>query len=203
VNHISKHQISTLTIIQLLQFIAMSKSTVFSEADQALMIAIFRQMGIGKIDYEKIRIDLGLPTKNAAQMRVTRLRAKLEKGGAMTSPSSTPKSTVRLSFKNSSKSDDGGYSKKRKMSESDADNEEEVDMLEVKDEESIQDSANLVLENPTRRLPHRQARVTSFKEVDSGDDLAAGEDLFEDLGGNGGASEESEHLARSPSDEEA
>jgi len=65
----------------------MAHPTTFTEADLALMVGIFAQTE-SKIDNEKLRIHLGLSTKNMAAVRLCRFRAKLAKMTA-TSPTAT------------------------------------------------------------------------------------------------------------------
>lgn len=68
----------------------MAPAIAFTEEDTKLMVALISQMGVGNIDYIKLREDLGLPPGNAANMRVSRLKSKLAKAteqGIATSPS--------------------------------------------------------------------------------------------------------------------
>jgi len=151
-----------------------------------------------------------LPTKNAAGMRVSRLKAKLAKGGAgavepTTPTTQKPKSTPSKARRGSS----GSSAKKRKISTSDADEEEEdeVDMVIPKEEgEGAKNIApeQLALETPTRRLPQRKARVISFKE-ESEEEFEVSEDLFEDLGAGDatmGSGESEAGLLANPFDDE-
>lgn len=186
----------------------MSRNITFSAADQAVMIGILKQIEVGKIDNEKLRVELGLPTKNAASVRVSRLKAKLARGAgaAEFSNMTTPKSKSIPS--KARRGSSGSSAKKRKISMSDTEDEEEdeVDMViprEEGDGAGEGASEQPVLETPTRRLPQRKARVISFKEETSEEEV--GEDLFEDLGAGDagmGSGESEVGLVGSPSDDE-
>lgn len=161
----------------------MSSNLHFTDADHALMVAILKQVEVGKIDNERLRVDLGLNTKSAASVRLSRLRAKLGKEGVrQTGPPTTPKAK---SSPNKGKAGGENTSKKRKLSMSDDedDEEEEIDLvvptLEEK-EEGEEKVAIIVTETPTRKLPQRKARVMTFKQ-ESDHDFDSGEDLSEDF----------------------
>lgn len=146
---------------------------------------------MGKIDNERLRVDLGASTKNAIAIRVSRLKAKLHGGTrAKKSPSSILlpvrskyAMVSQIIFANTEvfpiapiskgKGKIGGRGgKKRKLSMSDADDEESIDAL-LKEENGEVGRDDLVIETPTRQLPARQARVLSFKEDDSDDELVS------------------------------
>jgi len=186
----------------------MSKAVTFTAADQAVFFAIFQQVDVGKIDKERLRIDLGLPTKTAARMRITRLKQKLAKGAPSSSSAPGPeaKTPPRKPAKGSTTS---SSPKKRKINMSETEDEDEVDLLEIKDELTGEPDDGPVFETPTRRLPQRQARFTSFKEEseeeeeEEEEEKDISEDLFENSAAGARRSEESEKLAGSPFDEEA
>jgi len=46
-------------------------------AEQAVLVAVFEQIDISRIDKEKLQVGLSSPTKNAAGKRLTRVREKL------------------------------------------------------------------------------------------------------------------------------
>jgi len=90
------------------------------------------------------------------------------------------------------------------MSDTDDEDEDEVDLLEIKDELTGEPDDRPAFETPTRRLPQRQARFTSFKEEsEEEEEKEISEDLFENSAADTRRSEESEKLAGSPFDEEA
>ncbi|TVY60861.1 hypothetical protein LSUE1_G008312 [Lachnellula suecica] len=88
----------------------------FTPSDQALCLEVLKQIEVGKIDYEKLRIGLDLPSKGAAQVRWSRFNSKLKKGAAEFAPSSTPPSTPTGKSKGRPK---GSATKKRKLNVSD------------------------------------------------------------------------------------
>jgi hypothetical protein len=61
----------------------MARSITFSQADQALCLAVLKQIQVaGKsIDYELLRIELNLPSKGAASTRWSRFNTKLSGAG--------------------------------------------------------------------------------------------------------------------------
>jgi len=143
------------------------------DSDKALMEAALRQLE-GKIDYHILASDLGLTghtATNTARMRWTRFKKRLneDKSNNSTTPKKPattppPKTTSKIT-----KAKPKGSSKKRKI---DKEGEEE-DILGIKDEFDDAESAVWeaeLLQTPTRRLPGRAARVTTFKSEDSDDE---------------------------------
>lgn len=68
----------------------------YNDADLTLMLAVLNQIAVGKLDFGVLQQKLGVPTKNAAQMRWSRFQAKLKNAtGASRSnvagPSAAPK----------------------------------------------------------------------------------------------------------------
>lgn len=207
------HNFNSTSILQPTQTYTLShimSKLVFTEADHAVMVAIFRQIEVGKIDNERLRQELGLPTRNAAGMRVTRLKAKL---GAVsgTSPAKSKPAIIKSNNTKKTNSLAGSPAKKRKATMSDADEEDdEIDLVKIKDDDGSEHEfgkAVVLPESPIRRLPNRQARVKSFVEVEEEgdeDDYDGGEDLMEDLGidvGGDGSGGSDGMAALSPFDE--
>lgn len=152
----------------------MTKAITFSEADQALMIAVLKQIKVGKVDYGLLQRELNLPSKGAAQVRWSRFNSKLKKTGGSSPSNETSDTNITGSPKKS-----GGSPTKRTMAEEDMD----VDIT------------------PRRRLPERVKRAKSFKVGESGDDEAG---TFEDSGHGGTPSDAGEHgLETDVSEEEA
>jgi len=152
----------------------------FSEADQALCLAVIKQANVTGIDYELLRTQLSLPTKSAASMRWSRFNAKLKQGAAgssinaANSPPSTPigKTTGKAKSRNSS-------AKKRKI------NEEE-------------DAGNQAPESPTK-LARRSKGTKSAKAVVKSKEAEEEVDGFEDSGNCTG--EEASEMASLSDDE--
>jgi hypothetical protein len=44
-------------------------SVTCTDGDEALIVAVIKQIKVGKIDYELLKTELGAPTKNAARVR--------------------------------------------------------------------------------------------------------------------------------------
>ncbi|TVY87857.1 hypothetical protein LAWI1_G006911 [Lachnellula willkommii] len=118
----------------------MSQAITFTEADQALMVAIISQLGIGKIDRKQLQLDLGLSSIGTADARLSRFKAKLAKAKGETSPAA-PK-PKRAS------------PKKRKVEDT-----EDVD-------DRFEDDKSMVaaVDTPTRKGSARVARVRPVKE---------------------------------------
>ncbi|KUJ06383.1 uncharacterized protein LY89DRAFT_692508 [Mollisia scopiformis] len=160
----------------------MAQPITFSPADQALCLAVLKQVEVGKVNYELLRVELGLPSKNAAQVRWSRFNTKLKAGaGVVKEPTETakpktgarrgrPPSTANGKGQGKAKGRGNGANKKRKLNLSD--DEEEAEMSDIKDEEEDADveeggddtSLMTPFQTPTRKLPTRQVRVQSFKE---------------------------------------
>lgn len=157
----------------------MAESITFSAADQALCLAVLKQVQVGNVDYELLRAELNLPSKNAAQIRWSRFNTKL-RGGVPASKSTgarrgRPSTTTGKVTKGKTKGKP--KSKKRKMDFSDDDEEDEVDMIatddkdeDMKEEGEEETGLMTPFQTPTRKLPTRKARVTTFKEGASDDD---------------------------------
>ena len=72
-----------------------ASATMFTAAEQSVLIGIFGQVDFGQVDKSKLQVDLGLPSKNAAGKRVSRLREKLSsraESGSSSSHNATPAS---------------------------------------------------------------------------------------------------------------
>jgi hypothetical protein len=144
----------------------MSKPIMFSEADQALMVAVLRQIGVGKLNYEILQHELGLTTEGAARVRWSRLNSKLKKsvGGSVIAA----KEEVSTMSKGNLHA--GGVSKKCKSSNGET---EENHMVKV-------DNIGLGVggwQKAPRRIPEREKRAKKFKEETSEDE---GLEIFED-----------------------
>jgi hypothetical protein len=146
----------------------MSEAVTFSAAEQALCIAVLKQIEVGKVNYELLRKELGLATTNAAQVRWSRFNTKLKgkKSGkkASDTPPATPKS------KGAPRGKKGSSNKKRKIESSDEEDEvntPNTSQDEMKDEagDGDGDITMEAAETPTRKLPLKGARVMSFKKL--------------------------------------
>ncbi|TVY22659.1 hypothetical protein LHYA1_G008366 [Lachnellula hyalina] len=129
----------------------MSQSITFTEADQALMVAIISQLGIGKIDRKQLQLDLGLATIGTADARLSRFKAKLAKAkGEGEGGSLAPTKAKRAS-----------PTKKRKIKVEEAEDHSEHFEDGMTDNNS---TGMMAMETPTRKGSGRQARVRSVKE---------------------------------------
>ncbi|CZR59812.1 uncharacterized protein PAC_09706 [Phialocephala subalpina] len=178
----------------------MPEGVTFSAADQALCLGVLKQIEVGKVDYELLRIELGLPTKNAAQVRWSRFNSKLKKGVA-----SSPAKTIKMSNQQPStptskpKRKNNTSTKKRKVDTSDEEEQDGIKSLAAMDIKNEGDGGDSGLmepfQTPTRQLPSRRARVTNFKELafDGEEEEEEKEmDEFEDSGVGSTAKEEFE-----------
>jgi hypothetical protein len=109
----------------------MTEPVTFSAADQALCLAVLKQLEVGKIDHEKIRVELGLPTKGAAAVRWSRFNSKLKKGAA-SSPAKTT-STPPSIPPTKSKAKPNSPGKKRKLDTSDEEDRAGIQSLGAMD----------------------------------------------------------------------
>lgn len=165
-----------------------------------MLLAILKQVGIGSLDNKKLGEDLGISDKNLLKGRLFRFRAKIAKlNGEASSTSSSPTKTPTTP-KGGRKSK-AATSKKRKLETSD----EEDDLL-IKDEDidsrsGVGELNESFFETPTRTMPGRKARATSFKEEENEPEEI--DDEFQDSGHGGTGTDASEQSARaSTSDEE-
>ncbi|TVY34096.1 hypothetical protein LSUB1_G006171 [Lachnellula subtilissima] len=132
----------------------MSQSITFTEADQALMVAIISQLGIGKIDRKQLQLDLGLATIGTADARLSRFKAKLAKakgggdGEGQNSPA--PQKAKRAS-----------PTKKRKIKVEDTEDHDEQFEDGTTDDIS---TGMMAMDTPTRKDSAQKARVRSVKE---------------------------------------
>lgn len=137
----------------------MGEKVTFSAADQALCLSVLKQIEVGKINYDLLRADLGLPSKNAALVRWFRFNARLKKSvagdPAKKGPGTPPSTPVGKRKK-------GRQAKKRKVESSDEEDEGSMDLIgEVVKEEKKESGGiqgNGLLEafvTPTSRLPVR------------------------------------------------
>lgn len=191
----------------------MTEAVTFSAADQALCLAVLKQIEVGKLNYVLIQKELGLPTPGAARVRWSRFKSRLGDNTATNrapkNPPSTPKS------KAIPKSKKGSSNKKRKIQSSDEEDEMEdadtpnTSQDEIKDEEI--DGGDVVMkaaETPSRKLPIRRARVTSFKDLVDGSDGEGGKEEADNEkeefvdSGHEGTPERTEEAEEGHSDEE-
>ncbi|TVY47405.1 hypothetical protein LOCC1_G001813 [Lachnellula occidentalis] len=129
----------------------MSQAITFTEADQALMVAIINQLGTGKIDRKQLQLDLGLSSIGTADARLSRFKAKLAKAKGDAENSPAPAKAKRAS-----------PAKKRKL-EVEEDTEEHEDGFE--DGNGMADDKPMVaVDTPTRKGSARKARGRSIKE---------------------------------------
>jgi len=131
----------------------MSQAITFTEADQALMIAIINQLGISKIDRKQLQLDLGLTSIGTADARLSRFKAKLAKAKAEGEGEISPAPA---------KAKRATPAKKRKL-EVEEDTEEQDARFE--DGNGMTDDNSMVaIDTPTRKGSARKARVRSVKE---------------------------------------
>lgn len=116
------------------------------------MVAIIKQLGVGKIDRKQLQLDLGLSNIKTSDARLSRFKAKLAKakgeGEGETSPAAP-------------KTKGASPAKKRKVEDT-----EEVD-------DRFEDDKSMVaaVDTPTRKGSARMARLRSVKEeLDEVDD---------------------------------
>jgi len=64
-------------------------TVTLTAAEQAVLTAVFEQIDLTRIDREKLRTELGSPTKNATSKRINRLREKLNAWAEAGIPSAT------------------------------------------------------------------------------------------------------------------
>lgn len=120
-----------------------NSSSVMSH-NERLLIAVLSQIGVGRIDYDRLARDIGAPSRGAAQVRWSRFNIKLKKSSGIISPSKPS----GVSKSSAVVTPNGVRSK-------------------IKDETSGDDEAEsasfLPETTPVRRMPVRKARVTCFK----------------------------------------
>lgn len=148
--------------------------TTFTPADQALCLGVLKQLQVGRggVDYEKLRVELGLGTKNAAQVRWSRFNSKIRNDapGSLSGKTASDTPSTPSGKTDKTKCQNTSSAKKRKIDLSDE--EELTDIQSAKymkhdGSEGEEDNDLLQVETPTRKLPSRRARVTDFKEIDS------------------------------------
>lgn len=128
----------------------MSKPITFSDADQALMVAVLKQIEVGKVDYEVLRQELNLPTKGAAQVRWSRFNAKIKKSvSANGTPNGTP----------------------QKKNSADAGTKEESP---TKRAFAVEEGS---IETTPRKMPARMKRAKTFKVEVSEDEDSEGAEI--------------------------
>lgn len=177
----------------------------FSPADQELCLTALKQIEVGKIDYELVRTELGLPTKKAASMRWSRFNAKLKKGGnaspVKTSENDTPTTPSKAKAKGTPKSS----AKKRKISTVDAEESASGEGMRDMDYQNGGGEAGLMdaFESPTR--PSRRVKATDYAEgasdVENHENGEGGEggdefaDAFESFGHGGSVEQKFKDLS--------
>ncbi|KAF8851904.1 hypothetical protein BDZ45DRAFT_678729 [Acephala macrosclerotiorum] len=176
----------------------MPEAATFSAADQALCLGILKQIEVGRIDYELLRIELGLPSKGAAQVRWSRFNSKLKKGVA-SSLAKTVKATSREPSTPTTNPKRKGKTpaKKRKLDTSDEGEEAEIESRSVKKEGGGGEAGLMeAFQTPIRQLPTRRARVTNFKELafdgEEEEEEKEEKEGFRDSGNGGSLKEEFE-----------
>jgi len=133
----------------------MPPTLTFNEIEIELMVAIFNQIGVGKLDRKQLAADLGLANLNTLDGRLFRFRKKLATGKTGGEPSAevdNPAAPAKAK----------GSAKKRK-----AENVEvkgEIDELNSHFEDAI-------LHTPTRKKAGRKAKPKSFTEDEADEDL--------------------------------
>jgi hypothetical protein len=128
----------------------MANPITFSATDIDLILAVLKQIEVGKVDYGILQKELNLVSKNAAQIRWSRFNSKLKKYRAGAGMANT-------------EGDEGGHAKgtsvnetlakKRKM---EIDDQEDGGFMkaEIKDE----------WEEKPRRMPSRKKRAQTFQD---------------------------------------
>lgn len=167
-----------------------------SDADKQLMIAALRQLD-GKLDYTRLARDLGIPNVKTAGERWSRFKAKLNNGASQpqTPQSNSTRTTAPTTPRSANRklpSQSNSPTKKRKMAISN--DEDQIDIpsetMFGNGDDGRPPITQPLLETPTRRLPTRKARMTSFKEESSEDDICVEENDAES-GHDGTPTEES------------
>lgn len=159
--------------------------------DQDVLRAVLRQFS-GNLDYQVIADELGLPTKDAARKRWTRIKKNIDEGkkgeASATGADPTTKNNPKVqkvvktpktpkSSKPAEKKTPGRGSKKRKMASSDV---EEDDEVERNPKDAI-DHEETISQEPTpktksKKLPATKSSVSSLTAA-----KANKEDSIEDV----------------------
>ena len=128
-----------------------------SDSEKALLIAVVRQLGTIKLDFDAIAKEIGTPTSKAAYMQWTRFQKKLHLATGLnatmpTGNSKEAKSTAKLPATPSNKV------KKRKIEKGKAED----------DEDGVEDDQEEVtpVKTVSRKIPGRKVRVLSLKEME-------------------------------------
>ena len=164
-----------------------ASSTTFTAAEQTVLIAIFAQIDVGKVDKHKLQTDLGLPTKSAAGMRVTRLREKLNGSGGP-GASSSRKATPAYSATKASRSNTKdkhrvkASTKRANNYMSDATEHSAAFLVENPNEAGDSGWEGAVFETPTKNSLARQLLARDFKKEEYNSDLGPDDESKYELG---------------------
>jgi hypothetical protein len=137
--------------------------------DSDVMRAVLRQL-TGKVDYQVMADELGLPTKGAAQMRWARLKKKMEEGGAIGDPKTSKDSKAPQAPKPGKpktaveKGKSGPKGKKRKAATSDDSEDDEMKKLLKDAIEDEGEMSNKPMAKYSTMLPGTETGVDSRKE---------------------------------------
>jgi len=140
----------------------MTASITFTEQEQAMMIAMIKQLGAKSLDNKKLAQDLGISDKFLLANRLCRFRAKIARldGGKSTSVSPAKAPTTPKNCRKNKPA----TSKKRKLDASDEEDNLTIKDIDTDSHPEGRDLNESLSETPAMKTPGRNARVMSFKE---------------------------------------